>query len=342
MRPTKTEVLVRPYQQKDERAVLELLKQTLGEGPTGRRDPTFFRWKHLENPFGPSYMLVAESDGRIVGLRAFMRWEFRVRGRTLRAVTAVDTATHPEYQGQGIFTKLTMTALNVLRSQVDLVFNTPNEKSLPGYLKMGWQIVGRVPVRVRIRHPLRLARGARSMLRSEGMPAASAPTVNASRAGEVLADAGVDSLVERAFAQESRIATRRTGSFLGWRYGVAPLLDYRALRLARGGRTTGLAIFRLRPRGTLWESTISELLVEPGDHAGARELLRRVVRAAPVDHLTCHVPPGSTQARAMLRGGFIPSRTGIMFVVNPFDARLGVDVTDLRSWALSLGDLEVF
>jgi hypothetical protein len=31
-----------------------------------------------------------------------------------------------------------------------------------------------------------------------------------------------------------------------------------------------------------------------------------------------------------------------MFVVNPLDARLGVDATDLSSWALSLGDLEVF
>ena len=77
-------------------------------------------------------MLVAEADGRIVGLRAFMRWEFAAGDRRFRAVRAVDTATHPDYQGQGIFSRLTLEALDALRDQADFVFNTPNEKSLPG------------------------------------------------------------------------------------------------------------------------------------------------------------------------------------------------------------------
>ena len=29
------------------------------------------------------------------------------------------------------------------------MFNTPNDQSRPGYLKMGWQVVGRVPIGVR-------------------------------------------------------------------------------------------------------------------------------------------------------------------------------------------------
>ncbi len=60
----------------------------------------------------------------------------------VRAVRAVDTATHPDHQGRGIFSTLTPTRSRRCGSRADLVFNTPNEKSLPGYLKMGWQIVG--------------------------------------------------------------------------------------------------------------------------------------------------------------------------------------------------------
>ncbi len=37
---------------------------------------------------------------------------------------------------------------------VDVVFNTPNDQSRPGYLKMGWSEVGRVPVAVRLRSAL--------------------------------------------------------------------------------------------------------------------------------------------------------------------------------------------
>ena len=153
---------VRPYRDADEQAVLGLLNDALGGGPAGTRPAEFFRWKHLENPFGRSFMLVAEADGRIVGLRAFMRWEFLAGDRRFRAVRAVDTATHPDHQGKGIFSRLTLEALDSLRDQADFVFNTPNEKSLPGYLKMGWSVVGRVPIRIRVRRPIRFATRARS------------------------------------------------------------------------------------------------------------------------------------------------------------------------------------
>ncbi len=72
-------------------------------------------------------------------------------GEVLRAVRAVDTATDPDYQGQGLFTALTMHGLDEVRADgVDFVFNTPNDQSRPGYLKMGWQTVGELPVAVRI------------------------------------------------------------------------------------------------------------------------------------------------------------------------------------------------
>ena len=87
--------------------------------------------------------------------RVLMRWEFVEHGRVVHAVRAVDTATHPDYQGRGIFTRLTLHALDELRHEIDFVFNTPNDQSRPGYLKMGWQVVGRLPTAVR---PTGLAR----------------------------------------------------------------------------------------------------------------------------------------------------------------------------------------
>nr|MDQ3958041.1 GNAT family N-acetyltransferase [Actinomycetota bacterium] len=154
--PSSTGTLrVRPYTDADEPAVLELLQAAMGGGPAGARAPSFFRWKHLAGPFGRSFLILAEDSDRVVGLRAFMRWRFTGAGGTLDAVRAVDTATHPDYQGRGIFTRLTMEALDALRDEVDLVFNTPNKLSLPGYLKMGWAVTGRVPISVRVRRPVR-------------------------------------------------------------------------------------------------------------------------------------------------------------------------------------------
>src|SRR5690606_32239213 len=106
--------------------------------------------KHRRNPFGASPMWVAETDEGLAAVRAMMRWELAgPDGRVLRAVRAVDTATHADHRGRGLFRRLTLGAVESLTAEgVDLVFNTPNDQSRPGYLTMGWEVLGRVPLAV--------------------------------------------------------------------------------------------------------------------------------------------------------------------------------------------------
>src|SRR5688572_23337100 len=87
--------------------IIALLKISLGESlmPKSER---YWRWKHIENPFGRSPVILCWDEGKLVGVRAFMRWEWISEGQLYRAVRAVDTATHPDYQGKGIFKKLTL------------------------------------------------------------------------------------------------------------------------------------------------------------------------------------------------------------------------------------------
>ena len=104
MSSTRSAIDIRHYRDEDEPEVLELLNVSLGGGPAGRRPPEFFEWKHLRNPFGRSYAIVAEREGQMIGFRTFMRWRFLLDGAPVTAVRAVDTATHPDAQGQGVFT----------------------------------------------------------------------------------------------------------------------------------------------------------------------------------------------------------------------------------------------
>jgi len=326
---------VRQYREEDEASVLDLRRASLGEGPAGARVPDFFRWKHLANPFGRSLMLLGEVDGRVVGLRAFLRWRFVAGDRTVEAVRAVDTATHPELQGRGVFSRLTREAIEALRGEADLVFNTPNKKSLPGYLKLGWSVVGRVPVSIRVRRP-----GAFLWSLRAPAPMRPRPGVGAPPAAEALADTdGVADLLRRIERPDDRLSTPRTIEYLRWRYGTAPLLDYRAVRLEGG---EGLAIFRVRPRRGMWETTVTELLVPAGDEFAGRRLLRSVAGAASVDHLTCSFPRGSVASRAARRAGFVRAPGGMTLVTNRLGGESAPDPTDPRSWALSLGDIEVF
>lgn len=337
-----TTLRIRPYSAADEPAVLALLDAALQGGPTGRRTSAFFRWKHEQNPFGESLRLVAEHAGEVIGFRTFLRWHFATDSGTVHAVRAVDTATHPRHQGKGVFRRLTLEALEELRGTVDLVFNTPNGRSGPGYLKMGWSRVGTVPVAVRPVRPLRLVRYRHAARTGQGAPSGGTPPCSLPAAGAALSDgAAVDELLRATETAPGTLRTARTTAYLRWRYADAPDLSYRAVEVRESGTLTGLAIGRPRHRGPLREFLLSELLVRPGDRGTARALLR-AVRHAGCDHIAAHLPDGSAAAQAARTSGYLPAPgAGIDLVANPLspDAE---GALRLSSWRFSLGDLELF
>ncbi len=127
--------------------------------------------------------------------------------------------------------------------------------------------------------------------------------------------------------------------YLRWRYGSLSL--YRAIRVHRGGRLAGLAIFRLQRRGPLLGARVCELLVAGGDRRVARHLLRQVVKAAPVDHLTCHFPSRSAQRQAAVQCGFLRVPRGPVPVIWLLSRAVVPDPSRPASWALCLGDFDL-
>ena len=313
-------------------AVLDLLQASLGWVPDDAY-ARFFAWKHHQSPAGrsPAWVAVDPSAGdRVVGFRTFSRWHFERGDETVTAVRAVDTATHPDYQGRGIFTLLTRHALDELATEgVAFVFNTPNERSRPGYLKMGWQLVERLPVAATVRSPLALVRLARARTPADKW---SVPTDVGLPITEALADeAAVRALLAAARPADGRVRTRRTPAHLVWRYGFEPL-HYRAV-VGPGGLADGVVVFRLRRRGPALEAAVCEQIVPAADGDGAAALVRHVLRETGADHAV-------QIGRARPRRGRLPVPGQ-----GPTLVWRGVTETDMPPadrWDLALGDIELF
>jgi hypothetical protein len=195
-------------------------------------------------------------------------------------------------------------------------------------------------VDVRVRRPIPVMREFRR-LRSTAAPTRPRPAVRAESAEEALSDPGVATLLAEAEESGRQLVTPLSGEYLGWRYGSAPLLGYRAVREHIGGALAGMALFRVRPRGRLWETTVAEAIVRSGDVRTTRRLLGRVVRTASVDHVSCCFPRASASQRGARAAGFLRAPGGLDLVVNPLHEVLP-DPAELESWGLNLGDLEVF
>jgi GNAT superfamily N-acetyltransferase len=318
------------------------MNASLGTSPGGADREALFRWKHLVNPFGRSIAFVADRGGELVGLRTFLRWRFARSGAggELLAARAVDTATAAEVRRRGVFSRLTTRALDAAESEgVAFVFNTPNERSLPGYLKLGWERLPDRRLRMRVRRPTKLlTAAARRDLRSGSTiepPAGS----ELHPVEEVLDDGGAIALLSRAVPEEGRIFTPRWEGYLRWRYSACPL-PY--LALVEGSPPAAAAIVRLRMRGSLREAVVCEAVCESGGERALGAILARLPRAAGADLAVAHVGEGWPGARALPRARYLPvPRLGMNFVVRPV-APARPDPLDERSWALTLGDLELF
>ena len=137
-------MIIRPAKIEDIDAIISVLQASLGESLL-KKSVQIWNFKHIDNPFGISTVLVAEENVQLIGVRAFMQWRWQLGEDVWISYRAVDTATHPNHQGKGIFKKLTLQALDEIQRKSDcFVFNTPNDQSRPGYLKMGWQEVGKI------------------------------------------------------------------------------------------------------------------------------------------------------------------------------------------------------
>ena len=336
---------MRTYRADDAPRAIALLRTAFGDWPGRRvaahaRPDEFFRWKHERNPHGPSYIVLAEAEGRLASMRAYMPWPLQVNGgEKLDAVQGVDIATDPAFRGRGLSSQMLQEAIEHLRDTKCFAFGLPNPMSTSQGVRMGWQPVGRLRVWVRVRRPLRVLNRARS-LKSQGRSLA-VPSVEAPPAAEFLADGdGLLDLLAAARTSGARFATDGDVAYLRWRY--EPLLgDYRAVAEHDGGRLTGVAIFALRQRGELWEGSVCELFVRPGDTRTARRLLRQITAAAPFDYLAAVPPAGSALARTLSRTGFVASPIGGRSLgITPYHDGLAPDPLLLGSWSLSFGDLE--
>lgn len=312
---------LRPMREDDLPRVLETLRLALGETPILMRTPDLWAWKHSLNPFGRSIAFVAESQEHIAGVRAMMRWQMLTPdGDILSCLRPVDTATHPDFRKRGIFRELTMTVLDVARSEgVHLVFNTPNERSAPGYLSMGWQEVDRIGVMARIRFG-----------RSPSPPEDAPPSVAdlAPRA---------QPLVNASITSDDRdpvgLRTPRSDNYLRWRFSAHPTASYGAMSDGEGAST----VVRASSRRGQSELVVSEL---QGWKSGA--VLRMLARSARSRYLAGWFSPGTPERRAAVHAGMlpVPGMYPLRLVALPL-VDLDFDVFDLRSWDLSTSDLEL-
>jgi GNAT superfamily N-acetyltransferase len=310
--------------------IVYLLKQSLGESLL-QKSEMYWRWKHINNPFGKSPVLIAVEDDQIIGVRAFMRWQWSNNARVLNAVRAVDTATHPDHQGKGIFTKLTRACLqNCEAEKIDFVFNTPNNKSKPGYLKMGWVEAGRLPIHLNIPTPLRLPLHA--LFPENEINENSQDDLN-----YFFRNARLQNLL--SYQAGEQLQTNLSLPYLRWRYLEVPVAKYFGFGLPNNSDYDCLVIYRLKNSKFGTELRITDVI-------GAKELLygsamRKSLKLRARNHRISFVTMAAFDRSPFAFPTTRKLQKGPIVTVKEISASTA-GLINFQAWEPSIGDMELF
>lgn len=300
--------------------IIPLIKSSLGESLV-KKSPQIWNFKHIDNPFGKSHVLLAIENDVFVGVRALMKWNWQLNNDVWVAYRAVDTATHPDFQGRGIFKKLTLQALeDVQKEQETFVFNTPNDKSRPGYLKMGWQIVDALPIAI----VPTIFYFFYSIFRKK---AVKKHQIQEERLDELC------KIHNRFLSGTNTIFTPKSATYLKWRFEENPMQKYHVIST----NDWYIAMY-IKEHRFFKELRIVEII---GDDSNShkKEIQNSVLAYAIQNRCWIITLANKDLFRFRLFGKFGPKLTFKSLTKNTLFVNKALNITD---WKYSLGDLELF
>lgn len=243
--------IVRRYQRADAAGVRAVLEATYGAlaPPQSVSD-----WWSFGCPETTGGFMVAEVGGRVVGVQPMDLFRFADAETAVTGGLLIGVAVHPEFRRRGIFTALVRGCEEeAWRQGAAFVTTMPNERSRPGFLKMGYADLGR---RRLLLKPLDCRALSKAAIRfpwlhwlvGELTSAVQAVVKPVSRRGAWQVREVGDlpknlSEIERQHARHfPGLRVQRTATWWRWRYLDSPLRRYRLFEArTSAGEVTGVA-----------------------------------------------------------------------------------------------------
>lgn len=95
-----------------------------------------FFWKIFKNPRNNGFVNAVHSDGKIIATTSITPKSLYVKQVEYNAAEIGDTFTDKQFQGKGLFSILANESIKMANdSGIKFIYGTPNNQSLPGYMK---------------------------------------------------------------------------------------------------------------------------------------------------------------------------------------------------------------
>jgi GNAT superfamily N-acetyltransferase len=114
--------------------------------PNFEPSTSYLEWLYVKNPRGPAIGFDAFDGAKLVA--HYVCIPIKVDGYRLNSLLSLNTATHPSYQGRGLFTALANQTFEKASSNFANVIGVANSSSVKGFIKhLGFESLGNLELR---------------------------------------------------------------------------------------------------------------------------------------------------------------------------------------------------
>jgi GNAT superfamily N-acetyltransferase len=329
---------------------LDLIRELYRAVRGSNRPEVYDRWRYHASPLGPAPGTLALEGGRAVGFYTLWSTPLGIGPANVAGAQSMDTMTHPDFRGQGVFVALARACFEVAAARgVQLLYGFPNRESFPGFVRrLQWTHAGDIPHWIRpirpschprLPTPLGLLANAVAALwptgRTDDFDINSSPADPARLAA--LADGN-------GAAGMCRI--ERAPAWLAWRYARDAAQGYESVTAVRDGTIRAIAVWGMQDAswgaGRDGRAHLVELC---GNDPAAREaalahvIARAHIRGAWLLETVTNAPEA---IRTLRRAGFVAHRGAPLIVRALGTATFTPDPFKAGNWRINGGDLDTF
>ncbi|HDL48707.1 MAG TPA: GNAT family N-acetyltransferase [Actinobacteria bacterium] len=329
---------MRPATADDHDQIRNLFREVFGYQRADEHD----RWLSFENPDGQSIATVAEDRAQIVGCYTLLPTMLRLGKQNVLGAQSLDTMTHPDYRGQGMFTKLAIQTFELAGERgVKALYGYPNEASYPGFVRrLNWDHTGDIPRWTRVLKPSVL----RTIPRPIGWSLDAAASLLVPKGDEGAFEgppppSKLAQLITKCFDQPDICRVARSVEWMNWRFSPASGRRYEWVTAEMDGELAAVAVWGIREDG---HGVLTEIMGM--DQPAVNIAVARAVRAAyrvgvPALHTVTNEP---VAIRALKRARFFTRKPLPLIVRSMTHENLGGNIHNHSAWRVVAADIDTY
>ena len=356
-------LIIRRYKPGDEKHIIQLFEKVFKK-PMGKTESIkHWNWEYKNNPNNRIEILLAIDENRIIGHYSVIPIKMKIIEDYYIASFSLDTMTHSEYRGQGIFPTLANKLYNDLgETGIPFTYGFPNNNSIKPFVKKcGWYEISNVPIYIL---PQNINKLAARYLKSEFFSNFIGGIFNfifnllwkeKNLPNRIVIeeinkfDKNFDDLWE-SVKDEIIISVVRNCEYLNWRYFRKPEDNYVVNAIYYNNNLKGYIVLKIEERFDLTIGLVVDIITDPSNIVYQHYLIKHAIlyfKNNKVDIISVIMFPHWRYYKSLIRNKFVK----IIKILFPEEVHFGVrknsetidfqSIKNPKNWYLTWGDTDV-